>query len=253
MEPILTKEQFIMSYKLQKFADKAIDKFNLKFPIYPTSNLAKIVSYLTFDGHLRHDCNMFSFSSGKKSLFKEPIEIVKREFNIIGKIRKVPTSYGTSYEYRITNKPISRILNLIGTPHGNKIYADFRVPKWIKENKELSRNYLKVAFDCEGSAWKEGKNRIKIRFGINKYSKMLNNGMKFLEDMKSMLLKFNINTTEIWCGKGNLRKDGNTTKFLRFNIKSESIPLFKKEIGFNIKHKKNLLEWGLKGHGTSLN
>jgi hypothetical protein len=241
MRSILTEKQFVNSYKLQKFAEKAINKFNLNFPIHPNSNLAKMVSYLTFDGHLRHDCNVFSFSSGKKSLLKEPIEIVKREFNVSGKIRKIPTSYGKSYEYRIINKPISRILNLIGTPSGNKIYANFRVPNWIKENKELSRNYLRVAFDCEGSIWKENNNRLKIRFGINKHSKISESCLLFLEDIKEMLLKFGIKTTKIWTGKSNLRKDNNKTIFLRFNISSDSISLFKKEIGFNIYHKSKIL------------
>jgi hypothetical protein len=251
MKPILSKEQFIASYKLQKFAYKAIDKFKLSFPIYSNSNLAKIVSYLTFDGHLRRDMKVFSFASGKISLLKEFMDITEKEFGISGEIRKVPTSYGTSYEYRVISQPLSRVLNLIGTPSGNKIYVDFRVPEWIKESRTFSREYLRVAFDCEGSVWKEGVNRIKIRFGLNKHSKMLDNCMKFLDDMKNMLLDFNIKTTETWFGKGNIRKDGNTTLFLRFNIRSESMSLFKKEIGFNIYHKNKLLEWGLKGHGTS--
>jgi len=242
MKPIITKEQFVETYKLKKFADKSIKKFQLKFPIYPNENLVKIVSFLTFDGHLRRDGNVFMFTAGKKSLLKEPMMLVNNEFGITGEFRKIPTNnYGISYEYRVKNKPISRILEFIGVPKGNKISVSFFVPKWIEENLEFSRTYLQVAFDCEGSIWKEGIRRRKIRFRIHKSSNLLEDGINFLEDLKSMLLKFDIKSSRTWVGHGNVRKDGLVTKYLCFNIISKDIPKFNKEIGFSIKHKKELL------------
>ena len=251
MKPIITEKQFRETYKLEKFADKSIKKFRLKFPIYPNKNLVKIVSLLTFDGHLRWDGNVFMFTAGDKPLLKEPMLLVKKEFRITGGFRKIPTNnYGISYEYKITNKPVSRILEFVGTPKGNKVLTPFSVPKWVEEDLEFSRAYLQVAFDCEGSIWKEGHKRRKIRFRIHKSSKILENGIEFLERLKNMLLKFDIKTSKIWIGDGNVRKGGIKTKYLCFNILSKDIPKFNKEIGFSIKHKKELLNGVDIRHGT---
>lgn len=242
MGPVITEKQFKETYKLKKFAIKAIKKFGLKFPKYPNKNLVKIVSLLTFDGHLRWDGNVFLFTAGKKLLLKEPMLLVKKEFGLFGKFRKIPTNiYGTSYEYRVTNKPVSRILDFIGVPKGNKVLLPFSVPRWIMKNKEFSRTYVQVAFDCEGTIWKEYKRSFKIRFRINKSLKFLQNGIEFMEDIRNMLLNFNIKTSKIWVIDSNIRKDGNITKGMCFNILAADIPLFKKHIGFTIKHKKKLL------------
>jgi len=243
MKSLMTEKQFREKYKLKKFADRSIDRFKLNFPIYPNKNLAKILSFLTFDGHLRWDGNVFMFTAGNKQLLKEPKILIKNEFGITGKFRKIPTNnYGTSFEYRITNKPISRILEFIGVPKGNKVLIPFSMPKWIEKNLEFSRAYLQVAFDCEGSIWKEGSERRKIRFRIHKSSKLLKNGINFLESLRKMLLKFGIRTSKIWIGEGNVRKDGEKTKYLCFNILSKDISIFNKEIGFGLEHKKKLLE-----------
>jgi hypothetical protein len=227
---------------LKKFADNAIEKFNLNFPIYPNERLARIVSMLTFDGHLSKDGKVFLFTAGKKYLLNEPKLFIKREFGITGVYRKIPTNeYGTSYEYRVFNKPVSRILELIGVPKGNKMIVPFFVPEWVMNNGILSKAYLQTAFDCEGSVWKEGKRRLKIRFRINKSTSLIENGKVFVEEIKNMLSGFGIGTSETWIIESNIRKDGTRTKGICFNILTKNIKTFKKEIGFSIKHKRELL------------
>jgi hypothetical protein len=52
---ILTKQQFIDDYVIKKESQKTIKRLGLQFPVYTCKNLAKIVSHLTCDGHLRKD------------------------------------------------------------------------------------------------------------------------------------------------------------------------------------------------------
>ncbi|MFQ6020507.1 MAG: LAGLIDADG family homing endonuclease [Candidatus Aenigmatarchaeota archaeon] len=244
MKPILTKTQFLNSYKLKKFALKSMEKYKINFPIYGNEDLVKIISFLTFNGHLYLSEKAFLFTSSLLSELKEIERLVKKEFNLIGKYRKIKSNFGTCYEYRIISAPISRILKLLDTPTGSKVKQTFLVPTWIKNNLEFARLYLKIAFDCEGSIWKE-PNRMKIRFKLHKIEEKLENGKLFMKDMKDMLKRFNIETTKTWIINGNLRKDGYKTKGLVFDIKTKSLESYKEQIGFNNINKRNkLIKWG---------
>ena len=46
----------------------------------------------------------------------------------------------------------------------------------------------------------------KIRFGIYKTNKLIDNGLKFLDEIKSMLYKFRIDSTNTWIIKGNTKE-----------------------------------------------
>ena len=201
-------------------------------------DLAKLISYLTFDGHLAKDLKCFYLSSKNKDTLSDFEKIINRKFDISGRIEK-GMGYGESYKYRVFNRKICRFLEKIGTPKGSKVTKNFLIPNWIKNNKELSREYLRVAFDCEGSIWFE--KQPKIRFGMCKIEELLENGIEFLEQMKSMLEEFDINSTKTWLIKGNNRKDGKITKGLYFKLKQTSLKQFAKEIGFSDRFKKQKL------------
>ncbi len=228
MVVILTKEEFVNSYKLKKFSQRAIEKYKLRFPIKANENLAKIVSYLTFDGHLSMEKNVFLFTAGKENQLRDFRNLIKDEFNIEGKIRKIPTNiWGESYECRFFSKPIVRVLKLIGTPNGNKVLTEFTIPDWIKSDTKLTRSYIEVAFHCEGSMWKEG-NRRKIRFSISKSKELYKSGLRFVEQLKKMLSDLSIDTTKSWTTENN-----EITSSFIFDIKASSIDKFRREIGFN--------------------
>lgn len=206
-------------------------------------DLTKLVSYLTFDGHLAEDLKGFYLSSKNKETLSEFERLVSKKFSIKGRL-ETGTGYGESYKYRVFDREICRFLEKAGVPKGSKVTKSFLIPNWIKENKEFSREYLQIAFDCEGSIWFE--KQPKIRFGVCKTKDLLDNGLQFLEEMKSMLRKFEINSTETWLIKGNERKDGKTTKGLYFKIKQASLRQFAKEIGFSDRFKKQRLSTGFK-------
>ncbi len=213
-----------------------MNKINNK--IEYNKDLVKLVSYLTFDGHLAEDLKCFYLSSKDKDTLLDFEKIVYRKFKIKGRLEK-GMGYGESYKYRIFSRNICRFLEKIGVPKGAKVTKNFLISNWIKNNKEFSRNYLKIAFDCEGSIWFE--KQPKIRFGICKIEESLDNGFQFIEEMKLMLNKFDINSTKTWLIKGNTRKDGKITKGLYFKIKQDSLKQFAKEIGFTNKFKNQRL------------
>ena len=69
-----------------------------------------------------------------------------------------------------------------------------------------------------------------------------------------MLSEFNINSSETWQIKGNVRKDGKITKGLYFKIKQSSLEQFAKEIGFNdrFKNERLILIKGAKSSYSSM-
>ena len=194
------------------------------------NDLAKLVSYLTFDGHLSEDLKCLYLSSKHKDTLSNFERLIYKKFKITGRLEK-GTGYGESYKYRIFNSKICSFLERIGVPKGSKVTKSFLIPNWVKYNKELSRVYLRTAFDCEGSIWFE--KQPKIRFGIFKTEDVLTSGFQFSEELKYMLSRLGIDSTKTWLMKGNKRKDGRITRGLYFKIKQNSLQKFAQEIGFN--------------------
>src|SRR3989344_354391 len=201
-------------------------------------DLSRLVSYLTFDGHLSQDLKCFYLSSKNEETLLDFKNTVYRKFSVLGRIED-GMGYNNARKYRIFSRAVCKLLKEIGVPEGNKVSRHFLVPVWIKDNNEFAREYLRTAFDCEGSIWYEKE--AKIRFGIFKTEKNIPNGLQFLAEMKFMLSIFNINTTETWLMKGNLRKDGKLTQGLYFKIKQDSVVQFAKAIGFNDRFKNKRL------------
>ena len=201
-------------------------------------DLSKLVSYITFDGHLAQDLKCFYLSSKNEDALLDFKDIVYRKFGIGGRFED-GNGYCPVRKYRVFSRDICRFLKQIGAPEGSKVTKSFLVPKWIKENQEFAREYLRTAFDCEGSIWFEKKP--KIRFGIFKTEEKITNGLEFVKELKEMLSMFNVDSTAVWLIKGNLRKDGKITKGLYFKIKQECLVDFAKNIGFNDRFKNSRL------------
>src|SRR3989344_2812022 len=213
----LNKAKKIAGLKIFRRKCNLLTKKSMKF----SKELAKIVSYLTFDGHLHKDLSGFLLSSKDPITFKDFNNCVNKQFNInFYKIQEVMHWGYLSYSIRYFNTNVSKFLYLIGTPKGDKMITKFNVPDWIRKNKRFSKEYLKIAYYCEGHKEKRSKNSYRIQFNINKCEEILSNGITLLNSMKRMLKDFNILTSKIYIGKGNKReKDGKITKLLRFNIK----------------------------------
>lgn len=194
--------------------------------------LVTIIAYLTADGHLYKDMKGFYFSSKDKDFLEYLSKIVHRKFGLNGKYVK-GNGHGKSYKYLVFNKIVTLFLNNNGAPPGDKVLTPFDVPKWIKNNLEFVRQYLKIIFYCEGSRYKQSKNTQVIKINFNKAENLLNDGANFMNSLKEMLNKFDVETTNSWITKGNERKkDNNITKTIVFHIKSNSVNKFINNIGW---------------------
>jgi len=204
-------------------------------------DLAKIISYLTFDGHLAKDLKCFYLSAKQPELLKDFEDVVYDVFKVTGRIEN-NCGIGQSYKYRVFSAAICKRLAELGTPSGNKTKTFFLVPDWIIKKKTYARIYLRIAFDCEGSIWTE-KNKTtttKIRFGIWKKETQLQNGIDFVNQLIMMLGIFKIHCTKIWLKDADSRRD-TRTRGIYFQIKQESIDKFAKEVSFSNSFKKERL------------
>ncbi len=202
----------------------------------------KIISFLTFDGHLMKDLSGFYFCSKQLDALKTFENLLYTKFKLRGRLEK-GTGHGESYKLRFYNTAISKELFALGAPKGSKVLIDFSIPVWIKNNDLFCKAYLTVAFDCEGSIWKES-NRFCIRFGIFKNEKLISSTISFIADLKDMLNRLGVQTTKPWLMNGSFRKDGIATKGVYFKIKQTSLRAFAENVGFSDTFKNSrLISW----------
>lgn len=195
-------------------------------------DLVKLISFLTFDGHLYKDLKGAIFFSKDVSILKEIELVINKKFSINGYYKERIGGYGECYGYWIFNVNLCKFLNFIGAPKGDKMVTKFDVPNWIKKDRKLSREYLKNAFLFEGCKYRY-KNKEIIQINLNKSEELIEDGIRFMNSIRKMLNKFGIQTTNIYtCISNKRKKDGKITKMMRFRIKAESNNQFIKEIGW---------------------
>jgi hypothetical protein len=141
-------------------------------------------------------------------------------------------SHYQTHKFYIFNKKIATELFNYGIPKGDKVIQKFSVPKWIKNNKELSREYLKIAYLCEGSM-KENRKNPRIQINLAKAEEFLPDGLNFMNELKEMLFKFGIKTTPCSVYGRRIRKrDNKISRDIRFRILTSDNDKFIKEIGW---------------------
>lgn len=233
----------------------SLRKYSYIFPIEASESLAGVIADLLGDGHLqKKSAWRFDYTSkDKKELLRFENELYKL-FKIKGKIRKCyGNKWKTSYNYGVNNSVLARAIYLCGVPFGAKVAKKFRVPKWIMQNKNYFRFFVRRLFACEGYVWHGPSPGI----GINMWKKtyLKNNGATFFNDIKSGLWKFfSIKTTKVFTYKARSNnKDGDTIP-LKFYIKrKESIRKFYDHIGFGSKEKQFKLRLLVQSWGRSSN
>ena len=122
----------------------------------------------------------------------------------------------------------------------------FGTPKWIlKGDKKIQRRYLQRLFDCEGSIQLQKIKRIMIKLKFHKIAHLKGNMINFLNEIRSMLLRFYIRSTNPFKAGQTKRKDGSISEGYEFQILGtknnlSSIINFQKHINFegNIKRGK---------------
>ncbi len=205
--------------------------------------LARTVADLTGDGHLQIDKWRYLASFYSKNL--EEIKAVKQRFfdlfEIEGRIyvddstsKKSPNST-RRYKLFIISKPICVFLKEIGTPVGNKTNNSFVVPEWVfNGTPEIQSSYLRGLFDNEGSIHitRGKKLRWRISFRMAKNSLLIDSGIRYFEQLRSMLAKFGVKSSPVRHFKLNTRKDGSRSRCLHIDIEKSSFRNFFKYVGF---------------------
>ncbi|MBU4072417.1 MAG: hypothetical protein KJ773_09615, partial [Candidatus Thermoplasmatota archaeon] len=205
---LLDFKDVLKTYKSEKHGKEILEKYRKWFPLYASKELSGLVADLMCDGHLQGYPKLrFDYIS------KYPKELMRFEkilynlFGIKGKIRHVDgNEFGTSFIYGVNCKPLARLLLTVGVPHGAKVLKEFRIPKWILEDKEYFREFVRRAYLCEGSFYKKD---FFIGLQFYKADYLKDNGFEFVGDIRNNMIKhFGIRCSRVYTYKAKcIRKD----------------------------------------------
>lgn len=190
-----------------------------------TKEKARIIAHLIGDGCAfisKHDYNMKYEASDKESL--ESFE------NDMTQVYGLTLMKGSKPSGK-TGKPIpfvrlrSKLAYKDLLKYASYFSRDWKIKrKLLNSSREIKREFLKVFFDDEGSVYKQGNKGIIKLYSIN---------LEGLKQIQKMLMEFNI-SGKIYSGYGLKRNV--------YAISIDDLKLFHKEIGFNLKRKKEKLE-----------
>ena len=139
---------------------------------------------------------------------KKDIEKLGFSANIYKRDRRhrISTRYGevrfeiTEYSLHVPARAFAVLLVALGCPIGNKANQVFQIPNWIKESpKWHKRLFLASYFGAEMSSPKE-MNKHPYNFymasvSVNKTSRFIESGLKFMYEIKEILSEFGIKST----------------------------------------------------------
>jgi intein/homing endonuclease len=195
--------------------------------------LVRIVAFINFDGHLAKDLKSFYYSSKSLKDVQYFERIVEMKFNVKCRLKQNSTgSRGQTHICWVFNKPLTQELEKLGVVKGDKVTSEYSIPRWITSNREYSREFLKIAFFCEGSNKEEKGRSSRIKFSMHKSLALSANGVEFTNQLKSMLNRLGIQTTPVYVYDERVRKDGVKTKAFVFRVSQKYNDKFIKEIGW---------------------
>lgn len=153
---------------------------------------------------------------------------------------------------------LTRLLIASGAPIGDKITQRFEIPKWLMNSSKLiKREFLATIFGNEGcSLVKDSHGKTSFYppvLTMCKIDKLQTNHIEFLEQIKSLLIEFDITST-IKEQSNKFRKDG--TKAIKYVVcldrNLRNLLRFYNEIGFiYAKHKSELYKERLRNFISS--
>jgi len=157
-------------------------KINL--PIYTTKKLSSVIGHCFGDGYVGA---YFGYFNKNKRLINEVRENVRNLFNLQGNVIR---HHGTYFLY--FPGIISKILNLVGAPFGNKMQQKLQIPLWIKRgNKKIKSSFLRALFDDESSVKFRRYDR-SIQFALFKEKRFLRQHKIFMKELCELLLELQI-------------------------------------------------------------
>ncbi|MBU2560899.1 MAG: hypothetical protein KKD17_01280 [Nanoarchaeota archaeon] len=190
--------------------------------------LASLVGFAMCDGNITQNLTKTRFFFRRKNDAEKFINDFKRVFNKESGLLRHST-VGESFVVTICKSAeISKLLNNLGAPAGNKTTRSFLIPDWIYRGPdEIKKAFLSTVIGNEGSAPSNRKWR--IQFVLSKSEEHVANLVDFLNQIRSMLNHFGISTSHI-----QLRKQPGRQFCGRFYIKGrENLHKFYKRFEFS--------------------
>ena len=233
---VVTRQDYLDTYKSSYYAEKYAEKYSEWFPVNKSPELAALIGDLTTDGHVQGPNKFrFDFTSESKEKLQRFEKRLEDLFGVTGSIRENKTNpYSTSYNYGVNCKPLTRVLIESGVPTGCKVKTKFNVPNWIQKDKTLFTAYIERAFANDGSAF-SGNPR--ITYELAKEESISENLKQYMHTIDSLLTEYyGISGSVFERSETNKRKDGDKTVSIGLNIrKRDAIKKFHKN--FNITDK----------------
>jgi hypothetical protein len=245
MRIILRYNDILSTYKTRSYRLNYLSQYKSIFPIRANKLFAGLVGDLMGDGHLQGDPKWrIDFTSSSLNGLEDFGDRIKRILpGLITKIRKNHhNTFSESYNLGVNSSFLARVFFLLGVPSGQKVIKSFKIPEWIRVNKECFREFCKRLFSCEGSIMQEEKRKIpQIRAELWKQESRIDNGKLFMEDISFLMKKyFLIDSTVTLPKSKSIRKDNLITRPVRIYLFGESVLKFYNEIGFGNEKQKRL-------------
>jgi len=204
------------------------------------AELAYLIGKITGDGHLSK--SFVPIFIGQKEDILNLKKLIIQKFPLSSKIFSVESrlSKGLSYRLSVHNCLLGRVLSSLGAPKGKKTEMNFDIPNWIINNAECTKYYLQAIFEDELSTIKISKkyHSTKPRFKLAKHPNKLQNLKEYFEQLKIMLKRLDIDTSEIAYSPGIKLERKYPCLYFDICRNKKNIIKFGKEVGFKIHSKK---------------
>ncbi len=150
---LLDSKLLYKSYKNKYAAMKAVKILSSSklLPLHASKNLSSIVGHLIGDGNLSKNPFVGDFRFYGTEI---KLNVIRKKIFRVFRIR--PKQFYRrkgGFVLKYNNCLMSRILNAVGVPRGNKVNVPFRVPSWIMcGSKPIKRAFLIAICDDELSS-----------------------------------------------------------------------------------------------------
>lgn len=183
-----------MAFDIKQIDRKRTKMKSLVLPEHPSPELAYFCGLLAGDGHIairRDKSDYLVFCAGnpadEKEFYDEVVcPLILSLFSIKVHARIFQKTYGVL----IRSKPLVRYLTeVLSLPYGRK-YDQLRIPFWIKQDKELVRNFIRGLADTDFSVC------LKCRYKTSKYYPVItgcSESKSFMEEIAKELERFGMN------------------------------------------------------------
>jgi tRNA-splicing ligase RtcB len=195
---------------------------------------------------------------------KEDLEDVKADLKTIGlkavicsrqrhhifrnRPNKTYEFWAEEHSLHLNSSALVLVFYLLGAPLGDKVNQEFEVPAWLRLAPAWQKRlFLASFFGAEMSTPRTITkfNMAAPTVNINKSEQLKENGLKFLNQLRAILLELGVesSTVKIVAGLGRENKTGEKTIGLRFQILSRPANLisFFKKVGFECSREKRYL------------